>query len=156
MVLGSILGSGTFFHWVWSWNHFNGHSIPTAVSCRAVVSYWRKDVHLVLVNRFGSLPRNSWLTVAPMCLRPGYLKTHIIIRSASLTSTCPLQSYFFPLLYVLFHKPACKLWGSILFWSWSVSLSVCPSVTFLFRLNVLGKLWWILTKFCICIHIDNI
>ena len=25
----------------------------------SVVSYWRKDVHLVLVNRLGSLPRNS-------------------------------------------------------------------------------------------------
>ena len=30
-----------------------------ADSSRAVVSYWRKDVHLVLVNRLRSLPRNS-------------------------------------------------------------------------------------------------
>ena len=28
-------------------------------SSRAVVSYWRKDIYLVLVNRLGSLPRNS-------------------------------------------------------------------------------------------------
>ena len=32
--------------------------LPTADSSRAVVSYWRKDVHLVLVNCLGSLPRN--------------------------------------------------------------------------------------------------
>ena len=47
-----------FFHWDWSWNHFCSHSLPTADSSRAV-SYWRKDVHLVLVNLLGSLPRNS-------------------------------------------------------------------------------------------------
>ena len=44
---------------VWSWIHFYGHSLPTADSSRAVASYWRKDVHLVLVNRLGSLSRNS-------------------------------------------------------------------------------------------------
>ena len=27
-----------------------GHSLPAADSSRAVVSYWRKDVHLALVN----------------------------------------------------------------------------------------------------------
>ena len=43
----------------WSLNHFCGHFLPTADSSRAVVSYWRKDVHLVLVNCLGSLPRNS-------------------------------------------------------------------------------------------------
>ena len=34
---------------------------PSAVSRGAVVSYWRKDVHEVLVNRLGSLslPRKS-------------------------------------------------------------------------------------------------
>ena len=34
---------------------------PSAFSRRAVVSYWRKDVHEVLVNRLGglSLPRKS-------------------------------------------------------------------------------------------------
>ena len=31
----------------------------TADSSRTVVSYWQKNVHLVLVNRLGSLPRNS-------------------------------------------------------------------------------------------------
>ena len=41
------------------------HSLPTADSSRAVISFWRKDVHLVLVNRLCfSLPRKSmvWLT----------------------------------------------------------------------------------------------
>ena len=37
---------------------FYGYSLHTADSSRAVVSYWRKDVHLVLVNRLGSLSRN--------------------------------------------------------------------------------------------------
>ena len=53
------LGPATFFCGDWSWNHFYGHSLPTTESSRAVVSYWRKDVHLVLVNRLESLPRNS-------------------------------------------------------------------------------------------------
>ena len=39
--------------------HFYGYSLPTADSSWAVVCYWRKDVHLVLVNGLGSLPRNS-------------------------------------------------------------------------------------------------
>ena len=52
-------GQATFFPGDWSWNHFYRHSLPTAHSSRAVVSYWWKDVHLVLVNRFRNLPRNS-------------------------------------------------------------------------------------------------
>ena len=37
---------------------FYGHSLPTADSRRAVVRYWWKDVHLLLVKRLGlSLPR---------------------------------------------------------------------------------------------------
>ena len=44
---------------IWSQNNFYGHSFPTADSSGAVVSYWRKFGHLVLVNRLGSLPRNS-------------------------------------------------------------------------------------------------
>ena len=40
-------GPATFFRGDWSWNHFYDHSLPTADSSRAVVSYWRKDVHLV-------------------------------------------------------------------------------------------------------------
>ena len=35
---------------------FYGHSVPAADSGRAVVSYWRKYQHLVLVNHLGSLP----------------------------------------------------------------------------------------------------
>ena len=47
-VLGSIPGLATYFRF-------------TAFSRRAVVSYWRKYVHEVLVNRLGglSLPRKS-------------------------------------------------------------------------------------------------
>ena len=29
----------------WSWNIFYGHSLPSADSIRAVVSFWRKNVH---------------------------------------------------------------------------------------------------------------
>ena len=45
-------------------NNFYGHSLPTADSSRAVVSGWQRCALLVLVNHFGSLPRNSvdWLT----------------------------------------------------------------------------------------------
>ena len=38
-------GPSTFFRGDCSWNHFYGHSLPTADTSRAVVSYWRKDVH---------------------------------------------------------------------------------------------------------------
>ena len=50
-VLGSIPGLATYF--------FFGS--PSAFSRRAVVSYWRKYVHEVLINRLGglSLPRKS-------------------------------------------------------------------------------------------------
>ena len=37
--------SATFFRGDWSWNIFYGHSLPSADSRRAVVSFWRKDVH---------------------------------------------------------------------------------------------------------------
>ena len=43
----------------WSWKHFYGHSPSSADSKRAVVSYWWKNVHLVLLNCLGGLPRNS-------------------------------------------------------------------------------------------------
>ena len=37
--------SATFFRAEWSWNIFYGHSLPSADSRRAVVSFWRKNVH---------------------------------------------------------------------------------------------------------------
>ena len=37
--------SATFFRGDWSWNIFYGHSLPSADSRRAVVSFWRKKVH---------------------------------------------------------------------------------------------------------------
>ena len=36
--------SPTFFHGDWSWNIFYGHSLPSADSRSAVVSFWRKNV----------------------------------------------------------------------------------------------------------------
>ena len=44
---------------IWSWNNFYSLSFPTADSSWAVVSYWQKYGHLVLVNCLGSLPRNN-------------------------------------------------------------------------------------------------
>ena len=41
----------------WSWKNFYGHSPSSADSRRAVVSYWQKSVHQVLVNCLGGLPR---------------------------------------------------------------------------------------------------
>ena len=37
--------SATFFCWDWSWNIFYDHSLPSTDSRRAVVSFWRKNVH---------------------------------------------------------------------------------------------------------------
>ena len=37
--------SATFFRGDWSWNIFYGHSLPSADSSKAVVSFWRKNVH---------------------------------------------------------------------------------------------------------------
>ena len=45
-VAGSTLPrSATFFSGDWSWNIFYGHSLPSADSRKAVVSFWRKKVH---------------------------------------------------------------------------------------------------------------
>ena len=46
----------TFFCGDWSRNNFYGHSLPSADSRRAVVSYWRKNVHEVPLST-GKLPR---------------------------------------------------------------------------------------------------
>ena len=40
----------TFFCGDGSRNHFYGHSLPSTDSSRAVVSYWRNDVHIILVT----------------------------------------------------------------------------------------------------------
>ena len=40
----------TFFCEDGSRNHFYGHSLPSTDSSRAVVSYWQKDVHIILVT----------------------------------------------------------------------------------------------------------
>ena len=45
-VVGLIpAGLATFLHEDWSWNIFYGHFLPLADSRRAVVSFWRKNVH---------------------------------------------------------------------------------------------------------------
>ena len=44
-----------FFRWDWSWNRFHGHSLPSVNSKRTVVSYWRNNVHRILVNRLVGL-----------------------------------------------------------------------------------------------------
>ena len=41
-------GPATFFCGDGSCNHFYDHSLPSTDSSRAVVSYWRKDVHIIL------------------------------------------------------------------------------------------------------------
>ena len=38
---------------------FYDHSLPSADSKGAVVSYWPKNVHFLLVNCLGGLPMNS-------------------------------------------------------------------------------------------------
>ena len=55
-------GPATFFCGDASRNHFYGRSLPSTDSSRAVVSYWRKDVHIILVNGLSlSLSRKSVL-----------------------------------------------------------------------------------------------
>ena len=54
--LRSRIGSSgpvTFFCGDGSRNHFYGHSLPSTDSSWAVVSYWRKAVHIILVNCLG-------------------------------------------------------------------------------------------------------
>ena len=47
----------------WSWKNFYGHSPSSAESRRAVVSYWRKNVHYALINCLGGLPSNNVVRV---------------------------------------------------------------------------------------------
>ena len=54
-----ILEFGTIFHRDLSGKYFYGHSLPTAESSKAVVSYWGKYGHLILLNHLRSQPRNS-------------------------------------------------------------------------------------------------
>ena len=59
-VLGSMSGAWVRYP-VWPYTFVS----PSSDSRRAVVSYWRKNVHEVLVNRLGglSLPRKSVVRV---------------------------------------------------------------------------------------------
>ena len=53
-----------FFCGNWSWNHFYGPFLTCADSSRAVVSYWRKDLHKVLVICLGlSLSRKTVISL---------------------------------------------------------------------------------------------
>ena len=49
-------------------SNFYDHSHPSAGSRRAVVSYWRKNGHEVLVNCLGGLPKNSVARLADRAL----------------------------------------------------------------------------------------
>ena len=40
-----VLSQPTFIRGDWPWNIFYGHSLPSADSQKAVVSFWRKNVH---------------------------------------------------------------------------------------------------------------
>ena len=54
--------SATFFCGDWSGNIFNGYSLPSADSRRAVVSFWQKNVHNTgWLLRGLSLPSKLWL-----------------------------------------------------------------------------------------------
>ena len=55
--------SATFFRGDWSWNIFYGHPLPSADSRRAVVSFWRKNVHNTGFDRLEdyACPVNVWL-----------------------------------------------------------------------------------------------
>ena len=86
---------------------------PTADSSRAVVSYWRKYGHLVLVSHLGSLPRNSvdrltnWLDMTLIFWTgPQNLKTNKMA--------------------VLNYAPSVEVEGA--YWFGPVHPSVCPSV----------------------------
>ena len=46
-------GPATFVCGDGSRNHFYGHSLPSTDSNGAVVSYWRRDVHIIQVNCLG-------------------------------------------------------------------------------------------------------
>ena len=59
-VVDSIFTSSkTFSCWDLVMQKLLRHSLPSADSRRAGVSYWRKNAHWVLVNCLGCLPRNS-------------------------------------------------------------------------------------------------
>ena len=58
-VAGSIPMYGNILSWRLVMKSFLRPSLLTVDSSRAVFSYRRKSVHLVLVNHSGSLPRNS-------------------------------------------------------------------------------------------------
>ena len=73
---------------------------PSAFSRRAVVSYWRKYVHEVLVNRLGglSLPRKSVvrLTDRPDITLDVYRGRKTTIQQQHLSPSCIKLYYFAP------------------------------------------------------------
>ena len=62
------LGLATFCRADWSWSIFYNHSLPSADSRRAVVSFWQKNVHkywLNLQNQVVHMIHNAWKR--PLC-----------------------------------------------------------------------------------------
>ena len=77
-------------------NIFYSYSLPTAYASRTVVSYWRNDLHLVLVNRSGSLPRNS-------VVRSRH--DHSLCLGRKTTNPTRLQAFNYnPIMYTLRQK----------------------------------------------------
>ena len=155
-------GPATFFCGDWSGNHFYGHSLPTPDSSRAVVSYWRKDVHLVLVNRLGSLSRNSVIRLTDhlhMTIAVGWdVKPQIKQSKKSEKFGQPENDCHFPLNNVvspysntdrminfvdsfrssmMWVYTVCPGWRSSLIWVFTV----CPAGLFVWQLRIVTVCW---------------
>ena len=86
----SIPTSGTFF----CGDSVTGHSPSSADSRRAVVSYWRKNVHSVLVNCLGGLPRNSVVRVTDIVVNSSRSRTRLSHFSRRIWEIHAKYTYF--------------------------------------------------------------
>ena len=122
----------------------SGRSLPTADSSKAIVSYWRKDVHFVLVNRLGSLHRNSVVKrtdgldmtiVVDWDVKPQIKQTYKR-HCTGLRAISHLCYMIFKLLCIL----PIKNWNSILVFLWRYEWN-----------NRRAHIWWAYTKMCVSI-----
>ena len=88
---GSSPGPSTYFRGDLSWNNFYDHSPPSADSRREDVSFWRKYVNLVLVNRLErlSLPRNSVVRLTDRL----YMTEILLVRRKTTAQTNKLYMF---------------------------------------------------------------